>query len=93
MFAGFFQRIDQQPARLDLVPGALVDRGQIRPSDRVVVVSTAHGLKFVDFKVRYHDMELPGVASGQANPPIELPNDYAQVRERMLREIDLRFSH
>ena len=69
----------------------LVQRGDIRKSDRVVVVSTAHGLKFVDFKVQYHEMRLAGVDSQLANPPIELPADYAAVRDQMLREIERRF--
>jgi threonine synthase len=69
----------------------LVERGTIRPSDRVVVISTAHGLKFVDFKVRYHEMRLEDIEPQEPNPPIELPADYAVVRDRMLREIELRF--
>jgi threonine synthase len=69
----------------------LVRRGQIRKSDRVVVLSTAHGLKFVDFKLRYHELRLEGVASTWANPAIELPAEYGAVRDRMLREIDTRF--
>lgn len=50
----------------------LIDKGKIDKSERVVVISTAHGLKFTDFKVRYHkgEMEFP---SRYANPPIELP--------------------
>jgi threonine synthase len=69
----------------------LVKRGEIRPSDRVVVISTAHGLKFVDFKIRYHEMQLEGVESEIPNPPISLPADYGAVRDAMLREIDRRF--
>jgi threonine synthase len=69
----------------------LVERGTIRASDRVVVISTAHGLKFVDFKVRYHELRLEGIESQVPNPPIELPADYGVVRERMLREIERRF--
>ena len=69
----------------------MVARGEIRRGDRVVVISTAHGLKFVDFKVRYHAMELEGVDSRLANPQIELPADYDVVRDRLLREIELRF--
>jgi threonine synthase len=69
----------------------LVDRGQIRASDRVVVVSTAHGLKFVDFKVKYHEMTLAGVESRLPNPPIELPARYDTVRDEMLRQIETRF--
>src|SRR5215468_11335143 len=40
----------------------LAKRGVIGARDRVVVISTAHGLKFVDFKVRYHSMTLEGIA-------------------------------
>ena len=65
--------------------------GVIRKDDRVVVISTAHGLKFVDSKVRYHEMKLAGIESAQPNPPLEEPANYERVRDRMLREIALRF--
>lgn len=67
-------------------------RGLVKSSDQVVVVSTAHGLKFVDSKLAYHSMEIEGVISEQPNPPIELDADYGAVRDRMLHEIDNRFS-
>jgi threonine synthase len=70
----------------------LVKRGEIKRSDRVVVISTAHGLKFVDFKVKYHKMQLEGIEAAQANPPIELPASYPVVRDEMLRQIDERFA-
>ena len=69
----------------------LFERGLIRGSDRVVVVSTAHGLKFTDFKLDYHRMEFQDEAPQNPNPPIELAAHYTEVRDRMLREIDLRF--
>jgi threonine synthase len=69
----------------------LLARGEIRRDDRVVVISTAHGLKFVDFKVRYHELALEGIDTRLANPPIELPARYAEVRDEMLRQIDRRF--
>jgi threonine synthase len=69
----------------------LLGRGVISRSDRVVVISTAHGLKFTEFKRNYHEMKLEDVAPSFANPPIELPGSYGEVRDRMLREIDLRF--
>jgi len=69
----------------------LIERGDIGKGDRVVAISTAHGLKFVDFKVKYHEMQLDGVASQLPNPPLELPADYETVRDQMLREIDRRF--
>lgn len=57
----------------------LVKKGLVQKRDRVVVVSTASGLKFTEFKVRYHDKALPGIASTYANPPVELAADYDQV--------------
>jgi threonine synthase len=69
----------------------LLKRGTIRASDRVVVISTAHGLKFVDFKVKYHEMQLEGIVSQVPNPPIELPASYEMVRDEMLRQIEQRF--
>jgi len=69
----------------------LKERGLVKSSDQVVVISTAHGLKFVDSKLAYHSMELEGVVSEHPNPPIELDADYGVVRDRMLREIDRRF--
>jgi threonine synthase len=59
----------------------LVARGEIRSSDRVVVISTAHGLKFTDFKVAYHDSHLQDVLSRYANPPVELPADVRAVQQ------------
>ncbi|GEM_PF-5274048 len=36
----------------------LVERGTIGRRDRAVAVSTAHGLKFTEFKTRYHERKL-----------------------------------
>jgi threonine synthase len=58
----------------------LRERGMIDGKERVVVVSTANGLKFTDFKIKYHDRALEGVAPKYANRPVELPNDYDAVR-------------
>ena len=69
----------------------LVRQGVIQKSDRVVTISTAHGLKFVDFKVRYHEMQLDGIVSALPNPPIELPATYQTVRDEMQRQIEQRF--
>jgi threonine synthase len=71
--------------------GKLRGRGLIRDSDRVVVISTAHGLKFTDFKLDYHQMNIDPIVPENPNPPIEMSAGYEDVRGRMLREIDLRF--
>ncbi len=57
----------------------LLARGDIRSDEKVVVISTAHGLKFTEFKVGYHGGTLAGVESRYANRPVELPPDYSAV--------------
>ena len=51
----------------------LVKAKTVGPNERVVVVSTAHGLKFTEFKRAYHASSLEEVQSRHANAPIELP--------------------
>jgi len=63
-------------------------RGEIQPTDRVVVLSTAHGLKFTNFKVAYHDQTLADVVSRYANPPVELPADAGAVRAVIDERLD-----
>ena len=50
----------------------LLKAGKIDKAERVVVISTAHGLKFVEMKVKYHQKELE-FPCRYANQPIELP--------------------
>ncbi|HVE86727.1 MAG TPA: threonine synthase [Myxococcales bacterium] len=58
----------------------LAARGTIPGGSRVAVISTAHGLKFPDFKVGYHRGSLAEVDSRWPNPPLELPARAAEVR-------------
>jgi len=58
----------------------LVARGEIERHHKTVVVSTASGLKFSDFKVGYHDGSLSQVPEPRfANRPIEIANDFDEV--------------
>lgn len=57
--------------------------GRIGPTDRVVLVSTAHGLKFGEFKVRYHEGNLPGATSRLANRIIESDASADAVRRAL----------
>ncbi len=66
----------------------LLERGQISSHERVVVISTAHGLKFTDFKRRYHEGKLRGVKSRYANRPIELPADYTKARDAIYKALE-----
>ncbi|MFQ5675238.1 MAG: pyridoxal-phosphate dependent enzyme, partial [bacterium] len=61
----------------------LLETREIKPGERVVVISTAHGLKFVDFKIKYHEGRLKDVQPEFANLPIELPADVEIVREKL----------
>ena len=44
------------------------------------MISTANGLKFPEFKIRYHEGTLPGITSTYANRPVELAASYDAVR-------------
>ncbi len=61
----------------------LLKQGIIKPIERVVVISTAHGLKFSQFKVDYHNNSLPGIDAIYANPPQEMPASYEAVQKAM----------
>ncbi|MBA3395683.1 MAG: threonine synthase [Deltaproteobacteria bacterium] len=64
----------------------LARRGDITRDDRVVVISTASGLKFADFKVGYHEARLADVAAPvHRNVPLELPERYDAVRDALVR--------
>jgi len=60
----------------------LLKAGKIDKSERVVVISTAHGLKFVEMKVKYHQKEL-GFPCRYANQPIELPARLDAVKDAL----------
>jgi threonine synthase len=63
----------------------LVARGVILRHHKTVVISTAAGLKFTEFKVKYHQGQIDGIESRLANPPLTLPADYRQVADTICR--------
>ncbi len=67
----------------------LVARKEIQKHHRVVVISTAHGLKFTEFKARYHEARLDFEAR-HANRPVEMGSDPAQVIGELHRILDVR---
>jgi threonine synthase len=66
----------------------LAERGIIGKTDRVVVISTANGLKFPEFKINYHESRLQDVTSRHVNLPIDLPPNYADVRDTIFRALE-----
>jgi threonine synthase len=66
----------------------LVERKVIRPHERVVVISTAHGLKFADQKAAYHMGTLDGVKPAYRNAPVDLPADGRQVARAIAHHVE-----
>jgi threonine synthase len=67
----------------------LLKAGQIDKAERVVVISTAHGLKFVEMKVKYHQRELEFPCQ-HANQPVELPARLDAVKDALHRALQER---
>jgi threonine synthase len=65
----------------------LKEQQKISKNDRVIVISTAHGLKFSEFKTGYHEKRLEGLTSSYANKPINVSPDAGLVREVLEREL------
>jgi threonine synthase len=65
----------------------LLAKQKISKSDRVIIVSTAHGLKFSEFKVGYHEKTLEGIKSKHANEPISVKPDSDMVRDVLEKEL------
>lgn len=62
----------------------MVERKQIQKDDTVIVISTANGLKFPDFKVNYHNVLPNNPPPRYLNEPIELEATFDNV----IRQID-----
>jgi threonine synthase len=66
----------------------LVDGGVIDRRSRVVVISTAHGLKFAEQKAAYHLGQLAEVRPTYPNLPVELPAEIRAVKDAIARHVD-----
>lgn len=70
--------------------GKQVAQGTIKPHERVVVVSTAHGLKFGALKRAHHLQAEPVADAGRdpetrsRNPPLRLPASLAALEDALL---------
>lgn len=59
----------------------LRENGTIGKTDRTVVVSTAHGLKFTQSKVAYHSKQIEGFSGHYANPPTPVKENFGSVMD------------
>lgn len=58
----------------------LIDKGIIERKSRVVVISTANGLKFPEFKINYHENKIPDITPRYRNLPVPLEAKVDAVR-------------
>ncbi|XP_015692686.2 threonine synthase, chloroplastic-like [Oryza brachyantha] len=65
----------------------LRDQRIIGPNDRTVVVSTAHGLKFSQSKIDYHDSKIEDMACKYANPPVSVKADFGAVMDVLKKRL------
>jgi len=66
----------------------LVCREEIKPTDKIVIISTAHGLKFSDFKINFHESRLPEVVPKFPNLPIPVAPDVDQVLKTIDKKLE-----
>jgi len=65
----------------------LVAKGTVRGSDQVVVVSTAHGLKFTSFKVGDPTVAHPFASPRFGNRPLDVRGDSDAVRRTIGKQL------
>ncbi|MEK8023000.1 MAG: threonine synthase [Candidatus Hydrogenedentota bacterium] len=58
-----------------------LDKGIIGRNESVVVISTASGLKFPEFKIKYHSGQLAGIESLHPNRPLTVAPDATKVMD------------
>ena len=65
----------------------LVKKNIIKSDEKVVIISTAHGLKFVDSKINYHMENLKDISNTFSNLPIEVDNSFDKVMKVLESEL------
>jgi len=67
----------------------MIERKQIQKTEKVIVISTANGLKFPDFKVAYHNVVPNESAPKYYNAPIELEANYDNVLKQIDKQLNV----
>lgn len=66
----------------------LIKKNEIMRNEKVVVISTAHGLKFPEFKINYHENKLEEVIPRFANLPVEVSPRYDEIMTAIDRKLE-----
>lgn len=67
-----------------------IRNGPIQPDDRVVVISTANGLKFTNFKIDYFKNKLDHINRRFPNQPVECHAEIDEVQSKLFEELEKR---
>jgi threonine synthase len=59
----------------------------ITKKHRTIVISTAHGLKFSQFKVDYHEDARSDFHGAHRNPPVTIPNSFEEVEKVLEKRV------
>uniref|UniRef100_A0A8R7VAU9 Tryptophan synthase beta chain-like PALP domain-containing protein n=1 Tax=Triticum urartu TaxID=4572 RepID=A0A8R7VAU9_TRIUA len=65
----------------------LQEEGTIGANDHTVVVGMAHGLKFSQSKIDYHDQKIEDMACKYANPPVSMKADFSAVMDVLKKRL------
>ena len=66
----------------------LVEKKVIHGHERVVVISTANGLKFADQKIAYHAGALAGIQGALQNRPVDVTADPKHISDAIARYVE-----
>lgn len=58
-----------------------IEKGNVRKGERVIVISTANGLKFTEFKVQYHENQIAKINSKLVNQIINCKANISSVMD------------
>ena len=66
----------------------LIEKKVISKKEKVVIISTAHGLKFSEFKINYHTNNTKSFKPKFPNEIIELPKDLDLIKKTLKKKLN-----
>ncbi|MDH5717219.1 MAG: threonine synthase [Spirochaetia bacterium] len=66
----------------------LKEKNIISKNESVAVISTANGLKFADFKVKYHEDTLEDINIRYQNKPVEIKADISEIQKIVNKKLE-----
>ncbi len=66
----------------------LIEKKIISKKEKIVIISTAHGLKFSEFKINYHTNNTKSFKPKFANEIIKLPKDLDLIKKTLKKKLN-----